>query len=164
MKPIKQSLLVLIVALFAVVPVFSQSITTVGYSFRIVNDFGKSLTCKQFFQTDYIKNDTARYIKIIFQDQVKAYNNGYVILNSQEKLQQFISDLELIMPKLNTEEVVTIPRPTYKLDINNPDNRLRFQRNLNKRICIYEPNSTAFIGFKEDKLLLLVANLKKIVW
>lgn len=100
------------------------------------------MTCKQFYQIDYIKNDTARYIKVIFQDQVKSYNNGYIILSSQEKLQQFISDIELLVHRLNTEEVVTIPRSNYKLDINNPENRLRFQRNLNKRVCIYEPNST----------------------
>jgi hypothetical protein len=163
-KAVKKVLLTLILATFAVVSIYSQSITTIGYTFRIVNDFGKSMTGKQVCQTDYIKNDTARFIKIIFQDQVKVYNNGYIIINSKEKLQQFISDLELLMPKLNTEEVITIPRPSYKLDINNPENRLRFQRNLNKRICIYEPNSTAFIGFKEDKLLQLVANLKKISW
>jgi hypothetical protein len=164
MKAAKRVLLVFIIAIFTVVSNYSQSISTVGYSFRIVNDFGRSMTCKQFYQTDYIKNDTARYIKIIFQDQVRTYNNGYIILNSPEKLRQFISDLELIMPKLNTEEIMTIPRPTYKLDINNPENRLRFQRHLNLRICIYEPNSTAFIGFKEDKLRLLLENLKKIIW
>jgi hypothetical protein len=164
MNAVKKVLLVFVIGILAVASNYSQSISTVGYSFRIVNDFGRSMTCKQFYQTDYIKNDTARYIKIIFQDQVKTYNNGYIILNSQEKLQQFINDLELIMHRLNTEEVVTIPRPSYKLDINNPENRLRFQRHLNLRICIYEPNSTAFIGFKEDKLQLLLENLKKIVW
>jgi hypothetical protein len=164
MKAVKRVLLVFFIAIFAVISNYSQSIATVSYSFRIVNDFGRSMTCKQFRQTDYVKNDTARYIKIIFQDQVKTYNNGYIILNSEENLQQFINDLELIMHRLNTEEVVTIPRSTYKLDINNPENRLRFQRHLNLRICIYEPNSTAFIGFKEDKLQLLLENLKKIIW
>jgi hypothetical protein len=160
----KKALLATLLVIFSIITAFSQSVTTVGYTFRIVNDFGKSMTGKQMCQTDYIKNDTVRYIKLIFQDQVKAYNNGYIILNSQEKLQQFISDLELLITKLNTEEVVTIPRPSYKLDINNPDNRPRFQRHLNLRVCIYEPNSTALIGFKADKLQLLLENLKKINW
>jgi hypothetical protein len=164
MKTTKKVLLTWMVATFALVSAYSQSITTVGYSFRIVNDFGKSLTCKQFFQTDYIRNDTARYIKIIFQDQAKSYNNGYVILNSQEKLQEFISDLELLISKISTNEVVTLTKPSYKLNINNPENRMYFQKNLNLRVCIYEPNSTAFIGFKFDKLQQLLSNLKKISW
>lgn len=160
----KKALSTSLVTILVLISAYSQSITTVGYTFRIVNDFGKSMTGKQMCQTDYIKNDTARYIKIIFQDQVKAYNNGYIILNSEDKLLEFISDIELLITKLNTEEFVTIPRPSYKLDINNPENWRRFQRHLNLRICIYEPNSTAFIGFKEDKLKLLLANLKKISW
>jgi hypothetical protein len=164
MKTINKVILTLIVAAFAAVSVYSQGITTVVYSFRIVNDFGKSLTCKQFYQTDYIRNDTARYIKIIFQDQAKSYNNGYVILNSQEKLQQFISDLELLISKISTDEVVTLTKPSYKLDFNNPEHRMYFQKNINLRVCIYEPNSTAFIGFKFDKLQMLVENLKKINW
>jgi hypothetical protein len=164
MNAMKKALSTSLVTILVLVSAYSQSITTVGYTFRIVNDFGKSMTGKQMCQTDFIRNDTTKYIKIIFQDQVKAYNNGYIILNSEEKLQQFISDLELLIPKLNTTEVVTIPRPSYKLDINNPENWRRFQRHLNLRICIYEPNSTAFIGFKEDKLKLLLENLRKIIW
>jgi hypothetical protein len=164
MHAMKKALSTSLVTLFAVISVYSQSITTVGYTFRLVNDFGKSMTGKQMCQTDYIKNDTAKYIKIIFQDQVKPYNNGYIILNSKDKLMQLISDIELLIPKLNTGEVVTIPRPSYKIDINNPDNRKYFQQHVNLRVCIYEPNSTAFIGFKKEKLQLLVDNLKKINW
>jgi hypothetical protein len=122
------------------------------------------MTCKQLYETDYIRNDTVRYIKIIFQDQSRTYNNGYVILNSNEKLQQFINELELLKSKIGTDEVVTLTKPSYKLDFNNPENRFYFKQHLNLRICIYEPNSTAFIGFKKDKLQLLVENLKKIIW
>jgi len=164
MKTIIKVLIVLIVAMFTCISVFSQNITTVGYSFRIKNDYSKSLTCKQFFQIDFVRNDTVRFIKISFQDQVKAYNNGYIILNGQKNLEHFIDDLEVMKTRLYTNEEVTILKPPYKLDINNPENRLRFQNNLNKKICIYEPNSTAFIAFKEEKLVQLIENLKKIVW
>jgi hypothetical protein len=164
MKSLKKILFSSVLALFAILSNYSQSITTMSSSFRIVNDLGKSLTCKQLSEMDYIRNDTVRYIKIIFQDQSKSYNNGYVILNSHEKLLHFIGDLELLQSKIGTDEVVTLTRGSYKLDINNPENREYFKQHLNLRVCIYEPNSTAFIGFKEDKLQLLLGNLKKINW
>jgi hypothetical protein len=164
MKSSKKLLLSSLLAIFALSSNYSQSINTVVYSFRIVNDLGKSMTCKQFITTDYIRNDTVRYIKIIFQDQAKSYNNGYVILNSREKLQQFISDLELMKAKISTEEVMALTQPSYKLDINNPVNRQYFKQHLNLRVCIYEPNSTAFIGFKEDKLQVMIDDLRKVIW
>jgi hypothetical protein len=164
MNTISKVLIAFSIAISANISCSPQGVTTVGYTFRIVNDFGKSLTGKQIWQADFIRDDTVRYIKIIFQDQGKTYNNGYIILNSPEKLLQFINDLELLIPKLSTEEVVTVPRASYKMDINNPENRSCFQQHLNLRVCIYEPNSTAFIGFKKDKLLLLLDELKSISW
>jgi hypothetical protein len=160
----KKSLLSFFFTLYAIVSIFSQSVTTVVYSFRIVNDFGKSLTCKQFYQTDYIRNDTLRYIKIIFQDQAKTNNNGYVILNSPDKLQQFLNEIESLKSKIGTDEVITLVKSNYKLDINNPESRKHFQKNLNLRVCIYEPNSTAFIGLKADKLQELAEKLEKVNW
>jgi hypothetical protein len=66
-----------------------------------------------------------------------SYNNGYVILNSQEKLQEYISDLELLISKISTNEVVTLAKPSYKLNINNPENRMYFQKNLNLRVYAF---------------------------
>jgi len=164
MKALKKTIVSLVLTILACVSVYSQITTTVVYSFRMVNDYSKSLTCKQFFKVDNIKNDTTSFVRVIFQDQDIANDNGYILLNSEDNLKMFISDLVVMISKINTDEVVTITRYQYKFDINNPVNSRRFQKNLNKKVCIYEPNSNTFIGFKEEKLQQLVANLKKINW
>jgi len=142
----------------------SQIITSTNLNFRIVNEYGKSLTCKQIYQTDNVHSDTVKFIRIVFQDQLTTLNNGYIVLNSQDYLKQFISDLEILMSKLNTNEVIAITKLPYAVDINNQSLRRVFQNNLNKKVCIYEPESKTFIAFKEDKLKLLVENLKNIRW
>lgn len=164
MKALKKIIVSVYLAILTCVSVYSQITTTVVYSFRIVNDYSKSLTCKQFFKADNIKDETTSYVKVIFQDQDIPNDNGYILLSSEDDLKMFISDLEVMISKINTEEVVTITRYQYTFDINNPVNSRRFQKNLNKKVCIYEPNSNTFIGFKKEKLQQLVANLKKINW
>src|SRR5512138_1120403 len=95
--------------------IFSQNTSLVLHSYRIVNDYGKSLTLKKYFQVDNVTGDTSNFIKIAFQDQRVTNNNGYVYIVSREMLKQFIADLELMVTKINKGEFFEINQPTYKL-------------------------------------------------
>jgi hypothetical protein len=144
--------------------VFSQNTSIVLHSYWIVNDYGKSLTIKKYFQVDNVTGDTSNFIKIAFQDQRVTNNNGYVYILSRDMLKQFITDLENMITKIDKGEFFEITKSTYKLDISNPDYKRLFQNNLHKKVCLHEVNSSTFIGLKEDKLRMIIDDLKTLAW